>query len=119
MAGITLYGLKNCDSCKKARLWLEEHHISYTFHDVRADGITRALIASWLESHDWETLLNRRSTTWRQLDDDIKEPMDTGRALKLMLEYPTLVKRPVLQHSTNITVGFSPARYEVAIAGTQ
>lgn len=119
MAGITLFGIKNCDSCRNARHWLNEHHVEYHFHDLRDDGLDEVMLSRWLESLDWETLLNRRSTTWRQLSESEREPMNTERALQLMLTHPTLVKRPVLEHSTNITVGFSPARYEVAIAGAQ
>lgn len=119
MSGITLYGLKNCDSCRDARKWLEEHYVDYQFHDIRVDGLNADLLTRWVDALGWETLLNRRSTTWRQLDDARKEPLDASQALALMLEYPTLVKRPVLAHSTNITVGFSAARYEIAIAGTQ
>ncbi len=119
MSGITLYGLKNCDSCRNARKWLDEHHVDYQFHDVREDGLSEQMLSRWLDVHDWETLLNRRSTTWRELDDNEREPMDRARALRLMLKHPTLVKRPVLVHSTNVTVGFSAARYEVAIAGAQ
>lgn len=114
---ITLYGLKNCDTCRKARQWLAGQGIDHDFHDLREDGLDAGRLRGWLEVMDWETLLNRRSTTWRQLDPAEREPLDAARAEKLMLAHPALVKRPVLEHSTGVLVGFSAAKYETALAG--
>lgn len=114
---MTLYGLKNCDTCRKARNWLDGQGIHYRFHDLRNDGLDAARLHGWLDNMDWETLLNRRSATWRQLAPAEREPLDQGLAEQLMLAHPTLVKRPVLEMSNGIVVGFSAAKYEVALAG--
>lgn len=115
---VTLYGLKNCDTCRKAIKWLEEYHIEYRFHDVRADGLTAERITAWLDVLDWETLLNRRSTTWRELDDASKEDLDANKAAALLLAHPTLAKRPVIEHSSGVAVGFSPSLYEQVLSGS-
>jgi arsenate reductase len=113
---LTIYGIPNCDTCKKARRWLESHDIEHRFHDVRADGIDQDTIESWLQHVDWKTLLNTRSTTWRNLPDASKADVDVDRALSLMLEHPTLIKRPVLEHAGGVEVGFREQRYQ-SIAG--
>jgi arsenate reductase len=120
----TLYGIKNCDSVKKARKWLESQNIEYQFHDFRIDGLTDKQINHWLQTLSAEQLLNKRSTTWKQLDDTLKAKLDiadlstNNSALKLLtktlLEHPTLIKRPVLQVSETkdtIAVGFKPDQY--------
>jgi arsenate reductase len=108
----TLYGIKNCDTVRKARQWLEAHNIEYTFHDVRSDGLDKKDLASWVKSVGWETLFNRRGTTWRQLPDKDKETINETNAIQLMLAQPTLIKRPVLVHQKITHVGFKPAEYE-------
>jgi arsenate reductase len=108
----TLYGIKNCDTVRKARKWLEAQGIDYTFHDVRADGLTKKAVTEWAKAVGWETLLNRRGTTWRQLPDVAKESINQKEAIDLMLEHPTLIKRPVLAHKKVIHVGFKAAEYE-------
>ena len=109
----TLYGIKNCDTVRKARKWLEAQGIDYTFHDVRADGLTKKAVTEWAKAVGWETLLNRRGTTWRQLSDSEKESATNQKAaIDLMLEHPALIKRPVLVHKKGIHVGFKPAEYE-------
>jgi arsenate reductase len=108
----TLYGIKNCDTVRKARKWLEAQGIDYTFHDVRADGLTKKAVTEWARAVGWETLLNRRGTTWRQLPDAAKESINQKTAIDLMLENPTLIKRPVLDHKKTIHVGFKAAEYE-------
>ena len=108
----TLYGIKNCDTVRKARKWLDAHNIEYTFHDVRSDGLDKKDLSSWVKSVGWETLLNRRGTTWRQLPEKDKETINEANAIQLMLAQPTLIKRPVLVHKKIIHVGFKPAEYE-------
>ena len=107
----TLFGIPNCDTCKKARKWLESNDITYQFHDVRVDGLTREDVKRWLNSVEWKTLLNTRSTTWRNLDDGIRAKVDEKNVVNLLIEHPTLVKRPVLERSATITVGFSNETY--------
>lgn len=108
----TLYGIKNCDTVRKARKWLEAHNIEYTFHDVRSDGLDKKDLSAWVKSVGWEALLNRRGTTWRQLPDKDKETINEASAIQLMLAQPTLIKRPVLVHQKIAHVGFKPAEYE-------
>lgn len=106
-----MYGIKNCDTIKKARRWLEANHIDYHFHDVRTDDLDQATIESWLQSVSWEKLLNKRATTWRQLDDPRKDQLDQSIAVELLLAHPTLIKRPVLVHDSICIVGFKEAEY--------
>jgi arsenate reductase len=108
----TLYGIKNCDTVRKARQWLEAQGIDYTFHDFRANGLESKDLRAWVKAVGWETLLNRRGTTWRQLPDKDKDGVDEKRAIDLMLAQPTLIKRPVLVHKKITHVGFKPAEYE-------
>ncbi len=110
-----MYGIKNCDTIKKARRWLETHNIDYQFHDVRSDGLDQATIEAWLQSVSWEKLLNKRATTWRQLDDPRKEQLDQSIAVELLLAHPTLIKRPVLVDGSTCIVGFKDADYAAQI----
>jgi arsenate reductase (glutaredoxin) len=107
-----LYGIKNCDTVKKARKWLESEGIDYKFHDFRIDGLDKKKLQGWAKSVGWETLLNKRGTTWRQLPEKSRETIDEGKAVTLMLSHPTLVKRPVLVHGKKIHIGFKPADYK-------
>jgi len=107
-----LYGIKNCDSVKKARSWLEAHSIDYLFHDFRQQGLEESTVKEWLQSVDWETLLNKRGTTWRKLDDPRKDNLDEKTAIELMLENPTLIKRPVLVNDSTTIVGFKEDVYQ-------
>ena len=114
---ITLYGIPNCDQVKKARTWLDTHGRPYHFHDFKKAGITTAMIEGWLEHVSWETLVNRKGTTWRALPDERKAAIiDAASATALMLESPSIVKRPVLVSSSSIglsvQVGFSDATYQ-------
>lgn len=112
MVSITLYGIKNCDTVRKARKWLEAAGIEYRFHDFRADGLDEKDLRSWAKAAAWETLLNRRGTTWRQLPEADKEGVDEKKAIQLMLAQPTLIKRPVLVHGKQTHIGFKPVEYE-------
>lgn len=106
-----LYGIKNCDTVRKARRWLDANDVVFQFHDFRADGLEQSTIESWLASVSWEVLLNKRGTTWRKLDDPRKEQLDQATAIALMLENPTLIKRPVLSVDSIYKVGFKEADY--------
>ncbi|MCX7320070.1 MAG: ArsC family reductase [Hyphomicrobiales bacterium] len=108
---ITLYGIKNCDTMKKARNWLDGHGVAYTFHDYKASGIDKAHLLRWSKAVGWETLLNRAGTTFRKLDDAAKQGITETRAIALMLEQPSMIKRPVLDLDGTITVGFKPEIY--------
>lgn len=108
----TLFGIKNCDTVRKARAWLDAHGIVYRFHDLRGDGLDAATLSGWLEQVDTATLVNTRGTTWRQLPEAARRLDDTHAAIALMLEFPTLIKRPALLHDGKLTVGFSVASYE-------
>ncbi|MFT7414560.1 MAG: arsenate reductase [Methylophagaceae bacterium] len=106
-----LYGIKNCDTVKKARCWLEANDVPFQFHDFRVDGLDEKTINTWLRSVSWQTLLNKRGTTWRKLDDPRKEQLDQATAIELMLENPTFIKRPVLSYNSDCMVGFKQADY--------
>jgi arsenate reductase len=109
---IVLYGIKNCDTVKKARLWLDRQQIVYTFHDFRVDGLDKKKLKEFLNHVDWETLLNRRGTTWRKIPEEQKENLSKTKVLELMLEHPTIIKRPVLSYDKNISVGFTEDHYK-------
>lgn len=108
---LTLYGIPNCDSCRKARTWLDRENVAHRFHDLRADGVDRDMLERWLSAVDWQALLNTRSATWRALDDEDKAHVDAASAIDLMLAYPTLIKRPVAESGDTVLTGFSPATY--------
>lgn len=105
---LTVYGLANCDTCRKARKWLDAEAIAHRFHDVRKDGIAARDVARWAAAVGWETLLNRRGTTWRGLPDTEKESVDEAKAVALMAEHPALIKRPVFEDAGAVRVGFTP-----------
>jgi len=108
----TLYGIPNCDTVKKARTWLIDNGHDFSFHDFKKQGLTRELVAGWLAQLDWETLVNRKGTTWRNLPDERKaQIVDKASALELMLENPSVIKRPVLAGAGPVSVGFSPDQY--------
>jgi arsenate reductase (glutaredoxin) len=115
---ITIYGIKNCDTIKKARAWLEKHGVDYAFHDYKAAGIDRAHLEKWVKKTGWETLLNRAGTTFRKLPDADKAGLNERKAIALMLEYPSAIKRPVLElGGGKILVGFKPELYGEAGLG--
>ena len=108
----TLFGIKNCDTVKKARKWLEANNSDYTFHDFRTDGITAAQVQHWVAALGWETLINKRSTTWKQLDDDTKLNLNNSSVVDVILASPTLIKRPLVEHNGAFSVGFKAADFE-------
>jgi len=106
-----LYGIPNCDTIKKARAWLESRRVEYEFHDYKKSGIERAQLESWIQTVGWEVLLNRAGTTFRKLPDAAKANLTEDKAVKLMLEQPAMIKRPVLERGKTLLVGFSPEKY--------
>ena len=114
---ITIYGIKNCDTMKKARAWLDSHGVAYVFHDYKTAGIDREGLEAWSGEVGWETLLNRAGTTFRKLRDAEKQNVDSARAIALMLAEPSMIKRPVLDlGSGKLLVGFKPEAYTAAMA---
>ena len=111
---IILYGIKNCDTVKKARRWLEAQQIEYAFHDFRVDGLTKDMLRDIVKHVDWEILLNKRGTTWRRLYENKKQGISKQKAIALMHENPALIKRPVLYHKSAYLVGFNENKYETA-----
>lgn len=112
----TLYGIKACDTMKKARDWLGARGVAYDFHDYKAAGIAPAKLAEWSAAVGWETLLNRAGTTFRSLPEADKQGIDQDKAIRLMTANPSMIKRPVLERDGRILVGFKPAAYEVEFA---
>ncbi len=105
---LTLYGIKNCDTCKKARAWLEQHQVEFRFHDFRIDGLSEEQLKDFVQHCGWEKLLNKSSTSWRQLSPEQQADLNEAKAIRLMLAMPTLVKRPVLKTGTDLLAGFKP-----------
>lgn len=112
---LTIYGIKNCDTMKKARTWLDEHGVTYTFHDYKVSGIDADRLRRWATKAGWETLLNRSGTTFRKLTDAQKSDLDERKAIALMVEQPSLIKRPVLEMGDALLVGFKPDAYQAAV----
>ena len=114
---VTLYGIRNCDTMKKARAWLDGQGIAYLFHDYKAAGIERSRLEAWADGLGWETLINRSGTTFRKLPDADRANLDRARVIALMLAQPSMIKRPVLEAGAAPIVGFNPERYAEAFAG--
>lgn len=106
---LTVYGLKNCDTCRKAREWLKQNGRAHRFHDVRADGLDEAMLRAWVAELGYAALLNTRGTTWRGLPEAERRDVDEAAAVRLMLQHPALIKRPVLDTGRRRLVGFGPA----------
>jgi arsenate reductase len=112
---VTIYGIKNCDTMKKARAWLDGQGVAYAFHDYKTQGIERARLEAWARDVGWETLLNRAGTTFRKLPDKDKDGLNEKNALALMLVQPSMIKRPVLDTGGKLLVGFTPETYGKAL----
>jgi len=112
---ITMYGIKNCDTIKKARRYLDSHEIDYQFHDYRTDGVDKVLLHRQIKKHGWETIVNKRGTTWRQLDESVKSSTNADNAADLLCEYPAMVKRPMLVIGEQSLIGFSADEYASAL----
>ena len=113
---VTIYGIKNCDTMKKAFTWLDGHGVAYAFHDYRAEGLPAATLRKWAKAVGWEVLLNKASSTFRALPESDKTDLDEAKALALMLANPTMIKRPVLDAGGKLTVGFKPDAYAARFA---
>ncbi|MEZ0122342.1 MAG: ArsC family reductase [Candidatus Reddybacter sp.] len=113
-----LFGIKNCDTVRKARRWLDEHDVAFTFHDVRSDGLTQEQVARWIDALGWEVVLNKRSTSWKTIDAPRRENLDVDSVNALLLELPTLIKRPVLEYDGAVYVGFKADTYNTIFAAS-
>jgi arsenate reductase len=107
-----LYGIKNCDTVKKARTWLKDHNVDYVFHNYKKDGVDKNILEKAIATHGWEAVINRRGTTWRQLPDKIKNMIDADNALDLALENSSVIKRPLILKGDEIILGFDPDKYD-------
>ncbi|PZU11498.1 MAG: ArsC family reductase [Sphingomonas sp.] len=112
-----MYGIPNCDTIKKARTWLDDHGVAFAFHDYKKIGIDRATLAGWVSEHGWEKVLNRAGTTFRKLPEAEREGLDAEKAIALMLEQPSMIKRPILDLGDRRIVGFKPDVYAAALPG--
>lgn len=113
---ITIYGIKNCDTMKKARAWLDERGVAYTFHDYKSSGIDRAHLETWVDQAGWDVVLNRAGTTFKKLDEAERRAVDREKAIELMLAQPSMIKRPVLEADGKLLIGFRPDSYEDAFS---
>jgi arsenate reductase len=112
---VTIYGIKSCDTTKKARAWLEGHGVAYEFHDYKTAGIERARLEGWAKVVGWESLLNRSGTTFRKLPEAARDGLTAATAIALMLDQPSMIKRPVLELGDELVVGFKPETYAATL----
>ena len=108
---IKIYGIPNCDTMKKSRCWLEANGIEYDFHDYKKLGVPENKLKNWVNQAGWETILNKRGTTWRKLDDEVKDNIDEAAAIQLMLDNPSIIKRPILESGKLLLIGFRQDEY--------
>ena len=113
--GIKFYGIPNCDTVKKARAWLDGQSVAYIFHDYKKEGADPVKLKAWVAEKGWETVLNRAGTTFRKLDEARKAGLDAEKAVALMAEQPSMIKRPVVEHDGGLLVGFKQAEWEAAL----
>ncbi|WP_137134849.1 ArsC family reductase [Rhizobium sp. FKY42] len=116
---ITIFGIRNCDTMKKARSWLDNHGVGYRFHDYKSEGIDQAHLAKWIASEGLDVVLNRAGTTFRKLTDEDKANLSKDKAIALMIAQPSLIKRPVLEANGAITIGFKPELYEALFSSSR
>ena len=109
--GTTVYGIPGCDTVRKARRWLDGHDVAYAFHDYKKAGIDAAKLEAWSAQVGWDQLLNRRGTTYRKLDESERDGIDEAKAIRLMVEHPSLIRRPVIEHGEEVVVGFDDTLY--------
>ena len=112
----TIFGIKNCDTMKKAFTWLASHGVEYEFHDYRQAGVTRTQLLRWCRAAGWETVLNRAGTTFRKLPEADRQDLNQEKAIVLMAANPSMIKRPVIERDGHIEIGFKPERYAVFFA---
>jgi Spx/MgsR family transcriptional regulator len=117
MMSITLYGIPNCDTVKKARAWLDAQGLVHDFHDYRKAGVDKAKLRGWVVAAGWEKVLNRQGTTFRKLPEDQRSDLDADRAVAVMLANPSAIKRPIVEGGKELLVGFEPAAWSTALAG--
>ncbi|MGE4279522.1 MAG: arsenate reductase [Magnetospirillum sp.] len=113
----TVFGIKACDTMKKAFTWLNDHAVAYEFHDFKKQGVSRDVLEKWCDACGWEKVINRAGTSFRKLSDADKADLDRDKAITLMMANPSLVKRPVLEHAAGIEIGFKPERYSQLFSG--
>jgi Spx/MgsR family transcriptional regulator len=109
---VTLYGISTCDTIRKAKTWLKNRQIEFVFHDYRKQGLEQKLLESMITALGWEAMLNRRGTTWRALPDKVKEQIDQASAMRVMLDNPAIIKRPILATANQLHLGFSDRQYQ-------
>jgi len=112
---ITLYGIPNCDTMKKTRKWLAGHDVDYDFHDYKKKGVNATQLQQWIDAVGWEVLLNRRGMMWRKLSEEVRTSIDEKSAVQIMLETPSIIKRPVLVNNNEVLVGFNETEYSTLI----
>ncbi len=112
---VELYGIRNCDTVKKARAWLDDAGVAYVFHDYKTEGVDPARLATWAGQVGWDVLLNRAGTTFRKLDEAARADIDEAKALDLMVAHPSLIKRPVVEHPGGLLVGFKPEAFAATL----
>lgn len=112
---IKLYGIPNCDTMKKARKWLEKNNLDYDFHDYKKSGVPENKLKLWVKSAGWDIVLNKRGTTWRKLDDKIKNNIDESSAIQVMLDNPSAIKRPIIENDKMLLVGFKEDEYKLLL----
>jgi len=112
---IKIYGIPNCDTMKKARKWLEKNNLEYEFHDYKKLGVPEKNLKQWVKKSGWETVLNKRGTTWRRLDDEIKNSIDETSSIQVMLDNPSAIKRPVLESGKTLLIGFKEDEYKTLL----
>jgi arsenate reductase (glutaredoxin) len=113
---ITVYGIPNCETVKKSRVWLDAKGVSYTFHDYKKSGADPSKLAAWCKAEGWETLLNRAGTTFKKLPEGEKAGLDQAKAIALMLAQPSMIKRPIVEHGNVLLVGFKPEQWSSTLA---
>lgn len=116
MSNVTVYGIANCDTIKKAKKWLGREGVAYSFHDYRKQGLDANLLSQWVDNLGWEALLNKRGTTWRKLADEVKDSVDRASAIDIMLENPAIIKRPLIIMGDKMMLGFSDSQYQTFFA---
>ncbi len=112
---IKIYGIPNCDTMKKARKWLENNNLEYEFHDYKKLGVPEKKLTRWVKKSGWETVLNTRGTTWRKLDDAIKNNIDETSSIQVMLDNPSAIKRPILENGKTLLIGFKEDEYKTLL----
>jgi Spx/MgsR family transcriptional regulator len=115
---LTIYGIKNCDTMKKAFAWMDQHRVAYDFHDYKKAGVTKAQLVKWCRAAGWETVLNCAGPTFRKLPDADKQNLNQEKAIALMLGNPSMIKRPILENGAALEIGFKPDRYVAMFAAT-